>query len=121
MAAGWFNRMTEAAFPPFSDVGGLSPHDPTYFSTNHCPSSAVGAFYDYNLTCSASAPLCHLTLPVPPDTASSGECGCRAPPTAHAAVNGSTVAYASTHSTPSRTSARRWRSPELERDDVRRE
>eukprot|EP00035_Acanthoeca_spectabilis_P008053 m.147870 g.147870 ORF g.147870 m.147870 type:complete len:818 (+) comp14196_c0_seq3:71-2524(+) len=90
----WFNRMTEKTFPPFSAVGQPKPssaHPGVSINRALSEISGGGAFYDFNLDfgCCFGTALPPPSVPVPPDTASSGEVWLQGPAYRTVLVNGS--------------------------------
>lgn len=94
----FFNRLTEATFPPFSAPGaGLLHHIPhktgTRFGVALSVISGGGAFYDFNLDfgCCFGTVLPRPPIVAPPDTSSSGEILLQDPDYRTVLVNDSTA------------------------------
>ena len=99
----FFNRLTEATFPPFSAPGALAKGPPlvlrkgTPYARPLSVISGGGAFYDFNLDFGC----CFGTVVAPantaPDTSSSGEVLLQQPSYRTVLVNGSSAGVGSAH------------------------
>ena len=92
---GFFNRVQESKFPPFSwpsDRPIITPKKGTHYNRALSVISGGGSFYDFNLDfgCCFGTALPPPGVPVQPDTSSSGEVWLQGPGYRTVLINGST-------------------------------